>query len=109
MSNNFTPGEWVVLHDHRGWWVGATNPLDKHCYGEVANVQPGLFAEQTEANLKLIAAAPELLSALRGCVDMLSEDAKMLRTTGNPGHAAMSERFISIARSAIEKAVGDEK
>ena len=94
--SKYTPGPWVADRVRVGYSV-----MDAKCLGYV--VQPsddeGRYGTiMTEANARLIAAAPELLEALMELVD----EAEM----GGSSRAqwdAMRDR----ARAAITKATGD--
>lgn len=57
-------------------------------------------ADETRANARLIAAAPELLEALQLCEEFMSQ----LPSTGFDGLAR-----IEFARTAINKAIGETK
>lgn len=52
----------------------------------------------------LIAAAPDMARALAGCMDVLNECAKMLRTLDCAGHAEMADLHRMIAGAALLKA-----
>jgi len=66
---NFTPGPWIALKDHAGLWVGAQRPDDKERYDIVADIGQFALKEQAEANAQLIAAVPNLYSALQAIVE----------------------------------------
>lgn len=73
-----TPGPWAI----DDWcWIDAPSGMN------VATISAGLDAEETVANAKLIAAAPDLLAALKD----------MLGSTG-------SEQACAAAHAAIAKA-----
>ena len=58
--NTHTPGPWEVgyyIHNERGWFVKATSDSIPICGGQYVSAA-------TKANARLIAAAPDLLSAL---------------------------------------------
>ena len=77
-----TPGPWEYLGHS---WVQTAD--DKKT--PIANFN---FFAATEANARLIAAAPELLEALQ---DMVSD------------HASLSAATLAFARAAIAKATGE--
>jgi hypothetical protein len=87
-------GQYVRKNDKAGWpaW-------------NVAEMNTA--SEAWEADARLIAAAPELLSTLAGCADALHECAKMLRQLECPGHAAVADIHQEAARAAIAKAKGE--
>lgn len=103
----FTPGPWVFSkpYDIFGSWVvrGVTNnpscaalPVteeDYHCRTEEIEICTGDFhdVEELEANMKLIAAAPELLGA---CEEALIE---LNRLNGNASLTQKLEEVISKA------------
>jgi len=73
---------------------GEDDPL---CWPEDGN--------ERESNRRLIAAAPDLLAALRGCRDMLKESAKQHRLAGDgDGHGVMADLHSKQADHAIKKA-----
>ncbi len=96
METKHTPGPWKVLPESE-----ASNPFI------VASSETGLsvadcycpIGGNNQANARLIAAAPELLEALRR-IDTGQE------MTGNFAHADTVLRYQEIARAAIAKATG---
>jgi hypothetical protein len=93
-ESKHTPGPWYwddgyrASEDRKTWsLIGSHGYGILSCDGE-ENSPQGL---NDHANARLIAAAPELLDALR---DMVSD------------HADLSEKTLSFARAAIEKATG---
>ena len=84
MSTQHTPGPWQYKR---------TSGFD---YGSTAYWVPGICTNiDTEANARLIAAAPELLEALKAVLDNPYRE-------GTASH----ERVKDIARAAIAKATG---
>lgn len=94
MSTNHTPGPWGALPEEcdrpyiriRGTVLGGRY--------KVANVLTPIYegvplreAEETRANAKLIAAAPDLLEALQRLVDLNCP------LTGNPSHEELVEHW----------------
>ena len=104
MNAKHTPGP---------WYVSGTNPpivyardgLDIIC-------QCATMSEETRAHematAHLIAAAPDLLAALAGCADALSEAGKDF-AVNNPlaVRPNLYELHASVARAAIAKAKGE--
>ena len=96
MKTNHTPGPWEYVpkltasENHKGFFVRAEK-TDRHGKWALAEVQPG-DEDGTigEANARLIATAPDLLSALQG----------VLRVADRK-----TDEFDA-ARAAIAKAVG---
>lgn len=98
---NFTPGPWKVrtlnCEDHRGMgWVEGANGTDIACCGAM-----DVWEHENKANAHLIAAAPDLLEALRQTVDSLDY---WFRRYGDP-HGCESQ-MMQNARAAISKAEG---
>lgn len=79
MSTKHTPGPWTTEKNEHGYWVGATNPTNKpvcdvHLFC-IDNREPQVFShDETLANARLIAAAPEMLEALQGVVGRSPDD-----------------------------------
>jgi len=92
MNNKFTPGPWSKPyyeadgHD-KGWWIhNGKAGADEFAVAVTFSLNPN-----AEHDARLIAAAPDLLAALLGCIPQLE--------LGN-GEAA----HIKAARAAITKA-----
>jgi hypothetical protein len=112
-----TPGPWVLDehgHVYAEPFIKQTTIVDKDgqaqsfTEGLVALVYSGsvpieLYADTQAANERLIAAAPDLLDALRGCLDSLEYVARLDPTL--VGYGVRAER-ITAARAAIAKAEG---
>jgi hypothetical protein len=99
---NYTPGPW----DFRGSLGPASNPHAKGPHIVEANgtqiaIMSGWRSDVTEANARLIAAAPELLKELRHLVRLL-EPAEKDGAIDVPGLAT-----LNAARAAIRKAAGE--
>ena len=96
MSGQHTPGPWAVFTTEDEWgcdtFVGTLTDT-------LFDVRPWKGHSWQEANASLIAAAPDLLEALRGAADMLDRIA-----TGEDWGAI--EEQIQDARAAIAKAEG---
>jgi hypothetical protein len=85
MTTKQTPGPWQSIHLH-----------GKHyCVAEQKN---GVGLLYNEANARLMAAAPELLAALRDVVEELKHAAHIVN---------LNEDAISKANAAIAKATGE--
>ena len=101
-----TPGPWrTPISDRNGFLLVTTAPGWKG-NNMLGRFRPhkGGFALSAEANAHLIAAAPDLLAALKRSVDaMEAMKAEILRVTGNSFLPDMAEP-IAAARAAIAKA-----
>lgn len=101
-----TPGPWIVT----GGLIGDGRAIEAYSgYGAAhtvarAELPPfGSREEQREANAALIAAAPDLLTALTACMERLAI-ATEKHFTGYVG----DDKLIFNARAAIAKAKGEE-
>ena len=118
MSTKHTPGPWVAECDPSNnnseiatiawvadWCVGIPTP--GYPGGNYRDTEYGL----AEADARLIAAAPDLLKALRSVIDALeSREDVYDGSDGEPRpNEAMSllSEFGDVARAAIAKATGD--
>jgi len=94
METKHTLGEWEV-----------TNPKDaldtRWIYAGESKLAVVYGGEDIA---HLIAASPALLTALKGCRDMLRESAKQFRQLNDKGHAVMADRHADNANAAIAKA-----
>jgi hypothetical protein len=108
-GDNFTPGPWVVIprSESSGKSVGTVEAkpetMQTTNYWTVADVN-GLRAEW-ESNLRLIAAAPELLEALRECVKWEGSRNPNGDDSLLPPEKQLQE-WIAAAMRAIAKATG---
>lgn len=110
MSNQHTPGPWMRTHGSGRYYI----KTDKHSIATVfsSNGEFGCptnpTSEQASANARLIAAAPELLEALRNLE--LGANTVEACYTRNPGNFASALRdlreYSELARAAIAKATG---
>lgn len=64
--------------------------------------------DETEANARLIAAAPELLEALEDATMFLDLVRMRARREGDAGQAAEADDALNNARAAIAKAKGED-
>ena len=96
MSAAFTPGPWTADAMGNVWATGDTKICDMaeqpRQYADYRKKSP----EEHNANRHLIAAAPELLEALKSCL-----------TKGNRWHVC--DPVVIQARAAIAKAEGESK
>jgi len=111
MENKHTPGPWKIgiaknqnnalaVFDSRAE-VG-NNPKDHRCICIVT--EPEMADKEDEANAALIAAAPDLLKALKDCLDFPHEDLEMWATGGGAITITLTPYHIEQAIAAIAKA-----
>lgn len=86
-----TPGPWTASEDNNGTYVLADNDVIAHCWGI-----------QERNNSRLIAAAPDLLEALKKILKAHETD----NNGAVMGEARLCEYFAKMARSVIAKAEG---
>ena len=84
------PGEWFIDRNHSGKIIGVASPSRKHDLDFVC----GFSSPTNEADARLIAAAPDMLEALKGLV------AWSKRSNGT------SRDVVDRAKEVIEKATG---
>jgi len=91
-----TPGPWAIVTG-QGWRNAAIRPIvmGQQSQHTLARILPN---DDCEANARLIAAAPELLEALKGLLADISD----YQTTNNLG--GQRNHWQVIARAAIAKA-----
>lgn len=99
MSASPTPGPWGWVYDgSKDYSIGRAADPQGH---NVANVYAyGRDYDRAEANCNLIAAAPDLLAALKGLHDDIAEYARINNLGGFDNH------WMLAARAAIAKAEG---
>jgi hypothetical protein len=99
MSTQHTPGPWVIYDDSND---GKTNRIDIAARGKtVARIYHSV-PEEDLPNACLIAAAPDLLEALKACIPHLERD-------DHHTDALSRERpHYAAARAAIAKATGEK-
>ncbi len=107
---NHTPGPWHTNTDEMARWpeqIGCC-PLTGRPYSIAVGTR-NVAAACTAADARLIAAAPDLLKALKTLADRnityWSEDGEVRSNFGSQQKAMEAFR---LARSAIKKAAGDE-
>ena len=93
-----TPGPWVAVHNN--WevstiYAGALPVAVCHIDGDVSEETEGILSGIKDANARLIAAAPDLLEALKDAVCTLEVS------------YTASDYAIDKARAAIAKATGE--
>jgi hypothetical protein len=94
-----TPGPWslsgVMALDTPMWIVSVP--------GEQARIEISDYSQESEANARLIAAAPDLLAALEGLVEVAKAALEEVNRDGAEWHVAAE---LAEARAAIAKARG---
>ena len=96
MSAQYTPGPWVVDYSHPDWVEGTTIWANDVVIAHAVADQH----HQTEANARLISAAPELLAALQDMVGAYQRHFDVMPVAW--------QTYDDIARAAIAKATGAE-
>lgn len=91
-----TPGPWGLSRAIEVWVMAG--PL------HVATIPRAGDGDWSEANARLIAAAPDLLEALRDAADEIEH----LRKYANNNGAMIDDERCDYARAAIAKATGDK-
>ena len=93
----------ITLHTPGPWQVSPYNNITSR-NGTVAKTEqmPGNYDSEREANARLIAAAPDLLTALSGFVQLYQEG--QLTLEGDDG----KDPLVSKAIAAIAKAKGEK-
>ena len=110
MSAQHTPGPWWLQADGAGWYVECTPERGysvAYIRSEVAEDDPDTPDAEKEANARLIAAAPDLLEALkelsRSFIGTYSDDQRSDDEINNH-----REHWERMARAAIAKATGEQ-
>jgi hypothetical protein len=68
MDDKFTPGPWAARETEDGYYADMNIVRSDGLAVGVAVMNGNITREETAANARLIAAAPELLAALRLCI-----------------------------------------
>lgn len=95
----YTPGPWVA----DGGVVYADHGLQVHI------CDTGLFSDQPFENARLIAAAPELLEALKSLKELCAEAIYSAEDGGDVPDRDHQSLVWRLVNAAIAKAEGDEK
>jgi len=107
METKHTPGPWVVCVGNAGSIFGDLNNDahngDNPYIGEVAGIGVDKNLPECTANAHLIAAAPDMLSALQAAL-ALSD--KTLKETGATYRTDECQAVYDQVKAAIEKATG---
>lgn len=103
-----TPGPWekdgltVYALMHAGWHKGVEQFKNRFFCGVQGDVE--CSTRELDANARLIAAAPDLLAALKACRDRLHYLA--VNEVGEHPHSLINGLRVSTADEAIAKAEG---
>jgi hypothetical protein len=95
-----TPGPWNMVEASGGWLIGPRETDGPDYVGDVHRLAKGRSDEESEANARLIATAPELLRALRDALPFINCRECEL-------HNPYVEDIRDAARAAIAKARGE--
>ncbi|EGT4433448.1 hypothetical protein ACPIC8_003871 [Cronobacter sakazakii] len=87
-------GSGVVCDNDDGWQVAGCFNGKTFVQGELVT----LSLSEKEANARLIAAAPELLEALKSIMELQTR-----------GYVVLGDKCTEMARAAIAKAIGEEE
>lgn len=104
-NSKHTPGPWVAkgkqYEPGTGLTRGIYSPGNRYiCFVGVSDTND----EETDANTRLIAAAPDLLKALKDCLDFPQEDLELWATGGGVITITLTPYHIEQAVAAIAKA-----
>ena len=102
MGTQHTPGPWELRFSTRGYWF-----IDHERGGESYTLTK-LEDCTNEADARLIAAAPELLTALQNCVNVLSLALPLFDDESTDDKDSREEvgSVLGAARDALAKATG---
>ena len=99
MKTQHTPGPWQCGFLH----AGSEDPNEAHFWLRSNDREISKLTE-IESNARLIAAAPDLLAALDGVMDLLDRAAS--NASGNLEHFTVSP-LVAAAHAAVAKARGE--
>jgi hypothetical protein len=102
-----TPGPWLADVDGSGWSINTEDKGVAFTCGE-ANDED-ISKDEEAANARLIAAAPDLLAALKlalAALDCEVDNAPISPVVASAAQAWMKAKFGDAARKAITKAEG---
>lgn len=100
----FTPGPWLESEAGDGV-LEARDGADRICICVVGNPEEAL-RERDRANMRLIKAAPEMISALAAALPELEQEAEQREHSGNDEYVEPVKRAAEALRAAIAKAQG---
>ena len=103
MKTKFTPGPWFAV-DYAGTFCIQDGPMyedrDLLYYSSIFSETEPFDKETVEANAALMAAAPEMLEALK----LFTENIENWLETGEPADKETSEMIYNKSKEAIKKA-----
>lgn len=102
IETKFTPGPWFINRSEMGIHKYVEARIGGGMIQEVACCGPTELHEQSDANARLIAAAPELLH-----VAQMVYDAEM--DWRSEGHQSIPDYALETIRAAIAKATGEQE
>ena len=102
MSAQHTPGPWELDCSGLGAWIMAGGPDGLH----VATIPIARDGDWSDANARLIAAAPDMLAALKHILAADEAAMKELAKMGSDQFDTSHGSSIGLARAAIAKAEG---
>jgi hypothetical protein len=102
---NHTKGPWIIKHLANSR-RDTVRIVEKANHYSVAEVRDAAFESQGYADAQLIAAAPDMLSALQECLAKLEGERDILKLTSNPRWLQL-HAIAEKARQAIAKATGE--
>ena len=95
-NTKHTPGPWEAFASHAGLYV-----IDSAEQGAICKIE---WCLEDEANARLIAAAPELLQAIK---DLFRECAMVHKSWGDGDNTKEADAAIKRAKDAIAKATAE--
>jgi hypothetical protein len=107
VSDKHTPGPWKAERCSDVLEIGAETPAGHLSVAWIHGFNPGEDVAAVWADARLLAAAPELLEALRLVVEAFAR-AVQANTEGLPGFDVEEHALVRTCRAAIAKAEGRE-
>lgn len=100
-------GDWKAVNDYRAsvTWTGIIG-ADGAVVALPVSDRPALSDPIFDANARLIAAAPELLAALKGALGALEQDVDTGADYNDADWIGIAQQRLEAAKAAIAKAEG---
>lgn len=95
-----TPGPWIWQH----WPDGVDAVAQASTLGTIATIQSGAFADEDQANARLIAAAPDLLEACKKLIEW--DDREKDHAIDFWARVGLCKEAFEAMRAAVTKADG---